>query len=118
MKINIQIKHLQHAYEHMQHRNIQIYFCNIQMKYLQYYFRPFETRETYACNMLQTQAKQRMTSSMVIYTISKSSKNWSSLMNWGPTWDPRAIHVGPTWDRANVRWARTHLVEPTLWGAT
>ncbi|CAN6225887.1 unnamed protein product [Urochloa humidicola] len=47
---NIPIKHLQHACETC---NIQIYFCNIQMKQLQYSSKTSATRETYTCNMQQ-----------------------------------------------------------------
>ena len=43
--------------KHVQHRNIQIYFCNIRMEHLQHYSRIFETCEIYACNMRQTLAK-------------------------------------------------------------
>ena len=42
----------------MQYRNIQIYFCNIRMKHLQYYSKTFETREIYTYNMQQTLSKR------------------------------------------------------------
>ena len=42
--------------KHVQHRDIQIYFYNIRIKHLQYYFKIFKTRET--CHLQQTLAKR------------------------------------------------------------
>jgi hypothetical protein len=50
------MKHLEHTletyvYSHFNMCNILIYFCNINIKHLQYTSETSKTLETYACNM-------------------------------------------------------------------
>jgi len=75
--------------KHVQHRNIQIYFCNIRIKHLQHCSKTFETRETFACNMRQTLAKtgdgelgRWWTSTWATRPTRRRRRWWP----WSPSW--------------------------------